>query len=199
MNRRLAILVTFLNLIFVASCQQASQPGTVISHLATISISQADGSTISSPTVASPATSTNAHELAATPISSPIPSDSSPLAITAMRAKTYPGSDLVIENTLSAGQGYNRYIVSYQSDGLKLFGLLTVPTSAKPAGGWPVILLNHGYIPLPSIRPTRVMPGLSLRWLRRVISCSSPIIAAMAVHQVFLLKSMYLQIMLLTA
>jgi dipeptidyl aminopeptidase/acylaminoacyl peptidase len=70
-----------------------------------------------------------------------------PLAITAMRAKTYPGSDLVIESTLPAGQGYNRTIVSYQSDGLKLFGLLTVPMGAKPAGGWPVILLNHGYIP----------------------------------------------------
>ena len=30
---------------------------------------------------------------------------------------------------------------------MKLFGLLTVPTGNKPAAGWPVILLNHGYIP----------------------------------------------------
>ena len=30
---------------------------------------------------------------------------------------------------------------------MKLFGLLTVPTGSKPAAGWPVILLNHGYIP----------------------------------------------------
>jgi dipeptidyl aminopeptidase/acylaminoacyl peptidase len=150
MIRRLAILITLLNLILMASCQKAPQPGTFISPSATILASQADGSTtIIPPIVASPATSTNAPELAATPIASALPTtqDSSPLAITAMRAKTYPGSDLMIENTLSAGQSYNRYIVSYQSDGLKLFGLLTVPTGARPAGGWPIILLNHGYIP----------------------------------------------------
>ena len=64
-----------------------------------------------------------------------------------MRAKVYPGSDLAIESTLPAGPGYSRYVVSYLSDGLKLFGLLTVPIGDKPAGGWPVILLNHGYIP----------------------------------------------------
>jgi len=147
MVRRLAILVTFLNLIFVASCQQAHQPGTVILPLATISASQADGST--TPIAASPVTPISAPELVATPVSSVLPAatDSSPLAITAMRSKTYPGSDLVMESTLPAGQSYNRYIVSYQSDGLKLFGLLTVPMGARPAGGWPVILLNHGYIP----------------------------------------------------
>jgi len=33
------------------------------------------------------------------------------------------------------------------SDGLKIYGLLTVPTGAKPSNGWPVIILNHGYIP----------------------------------------------------
>ena len=70
-----------------------------------------------------------------------------PLTISAMRAKSYPGSDIVLEQTLPAGSGYNRYIASYQSDGLKLFGLLTVPAGSKPASGWPVILLNHGYIP----------------------------------------------------
>ncbi len=64
-----------------------------------------------------------------------------------MRAKAYPGSKLTTESTLPGGPGYSRYVVSYQSDGLKLFGLLTVPTGNRPAGGWPVILLNHGYIP----------------------------------------------------
>lgn len=72
-----------------------------------------------------------------------------PLTISAMRAKSYPGSDLRIESSLSPGPNYNRYIVSYDSDGLQLLGLLTVPTGAKPAAGWPVVLLNHGYIPPP--------------------------------------------------
>jgi len=71
----------------------------------------------------------------------------SPLAIEYMRSKEYPGSNLTIEQKLSPGPNYNRYLVSYKSDGLKIYGLLTVPTDQKPVGGWPVILFNHGYIP----------------------------------------------------
>jgi dipeptidyl aminopeptidase/acylaminoacyl peptidase len=77
----------------------------------------------------------------------PTPNTSFPLSIAAMRAKDYPGSDLVIEQTLSPGPNYSRFIAFYHSDGLKIYGLLTVPTGAKPSGGWPVILINHGYIP----------------------------------------------------
>lgn len=75
------------------------------------------------------------------------PSNSSPLAITVMRQKSYPASAITIEQTLDSGTNYNRYVVSYMSDGLKIYGLLTVPFGQKPAGGWPVILFNHGYIP----------------------------------------------------
>ena len=70
-----------------------------------------------------------------------------PLAIDAMRQRDYPGSDLVIEQTLSPGANYRRYIASYRSDGLKIFGLLTVPNGPRPQTGWPVIIFNHGYIP----------------------------------------------------
>src|SRR3989442_6648713 len=69
-----------------------------------------------------------------------------PLAIDAMRQRDYPGSDLVIERTLSPGSNYRQYLASYQSDGLKIFALLTVPNGAKPARGWLVIIFNHGYI-----------------------------------------------------
>lgn len=74
-------------------------------------------------------------------------SNSYPLAITAMRQKSYPASVITIEKTLEPGANYNRYVVSYTSEGLKIYGLLTVPSGQKPAGGWPVILFNHGYIP----------------------------------------------------
>src|SRR5712692_228231 len=77
-----------------------------------------------------------------------------PLAIFAMRQRDYPGSDLVIERTLPPGRNYQQYVASYQSDGLKIFALLTVPTGAKPASGWPVIIFNHGYIPPTVYRTT---------------------------------------------
>jgi uncharacterized protein len=78
----------------------------------------------------------------------------SPLAIDAMRQRDYPGSDLAIEQTLAAGVNYRRYIASYQSDGLKIFALLTVPNGPRPATGWPVIVFNHGYIPPTVYRTT---------------------------------------------
>jgi dipeptidyl aminopeptidase/acylaminoacyl peptidase len=74
-------------------------------------------------------------------------SASLPLQIDAMRARAYPGSDIVIEATLDPGVNYNRYYVSYLSEGLKIYALMTVPSGEKPATGWPVIIFNHGYIP----------------------------------------------------
>lgn len=70
-----------------------------------------------------------------------------PLEISAMRKRSYPGSDIVIEQTLPDGSKYSQYIASYISDGLKIYALLTVPKGNPPAGGWPVIVFNHGYIP----------------------------------------------------
>lgn len=70
-----------------------------------------------------------------------------PLAITVMREKQYPGSDLKIEETLAPGQNYKRYIASYTSDGFKIYGLLTVPDSAGSTSKVPAIIFNHGYIP----------------------------------------------------
>jgi dipeptidyl aminopeptidase/acylaminoacyl peptidase len=77
-----------------------------------------------------------------------------PLTIDAMRQREYPGSDLAIEQTLAPGTNYRRSVASYRSDGLKIFGLLTVPNGSKPATGWPVIIFNHGYIPPTVYRTT---------------------------------------------
>jgi len=77
-----------------------------------------------------------------------------PLSIDIMRSKLYPGSEIVIEETLSPESNYNRYIASYKSDGLKIYALLTVPKGNPPAGGWPVIIFNHGYIPPEVYRTT---------------------------------------------
>ena len=77
-----------------------------------------------------------------------------PLSIESMREGQYPGSDLVIEQTLPPGSNYSRSIVSYNSDGIKIYALLTVPNGTKPATGWPVIVFNHGFIPPAQYRTT---------------------------------------------
>ena len=77
-----------------------------------------------------------------------------PLSIEALRNGEYPGSDLVIEQTLSPGSNYSRAIVSYKSEGLKIYALLTIPNGEKPTTGWPVVVFNHGYIPPAQYRTT---------------------------------------------
>ncbi len=70
-----------------------------------------------------------------------------PLQIEEMRKKEYPGSEITVERELNSGSNYKQYLVSYQSDGLKIYALLTVPFGESPTGGWPAIIFNHGYIP----------------------------------------------------
>lgn len=91
--------------------------------------------------------------ISASPILKPSHQDD-PLSIRAMRKKSYQGSDLKIEQTLVDGFNYHQYIASYKSDGLKIYGLLTVPAGQQPKEGWPVVIFNHGYIPPSQYRTT---------------------------------------------
>ncbi len=72
---------------------------------------------------------------------------SHPLSIESMKKVKYPGSDLTIEENLSSASSYKQYIVSYKSEELKIYALLTVPTVQEPTNGFPAIVFNHGYIP----------------------------------------------------
>jgi dipeptidyl aminopeptidase/acylaminoacyl peptidase len=74
--------------------------------------------------------------------------------ILAMRQTSYPGSDIVIHEELDRGVNYSRYYASYQSEGLKIYALLTVPDGDPPTTGWPAIVFNHGYIPPAEYRTT---------------------------------------------
>ncbi len=77
-----------------------------------------------------------------------------PLSIDYLRARDYPGSDFVTEQALAPGINYTQAVVSYQSDGLTIYALLTVPQGPAPPGGFPVIIFNHGYIPPEIYRTT---------------------------------------------
>lgn len=101
----------------------------------------------------------------ATPVPTPTPTPH-PLTIEAMRQRQYPGSSIVIEQTLESGASYNRYYASYQSEGLKIYALLTVPFGEKPASGWPVIIFNHGYI-APEVYRTTERYIAYVDWLAR--------------------------------
>ena len=71
-----------------------------------------------------------------------------------MRQQDYPGSQIVIEKILEPGTNYAQYRVSYLSEGLKIYALMTVPFEQRPESGYPVIVFNHGYIPPDEYRTT---------------------------------------------
>lgn len=77
-----------------------------------------------------------------------------PMSIEALRQGRYPGSAITIEQTLAPGTNYRRYIASYRSEGLKIYGLLTIPSGTRPRSGWPAIVFIHGYIPPAQYRTT---------------------------------------------
>lgn len=50
-------------------------------------------------------------------------------------------------NQVSETEEYVSYITSYDSDGLKINALLTVPKLPMPVEGYPAVVFVHGYIP----------------------------------------------------
>lgn len=88
------------------------------------------------------------------------------MSIPALRNKPYPGSEIIIEETLDPGANYSRYYASYLSEGLKIYGLLTIPYGEVPPTGWPAIVFNHGYIP-PEVYRTTERYVAYVDWLAR--------------------------------
>lgn len=70
-----------------------------------------------------------------------------PLEIQAIRARQYPGSDITVEQEAGSRGSYRDQLISYQSDGLKIFAQASIPNAAAPSSGYPVIILDHGYVP----------------------------------------------------
>lgn len=69
-----------------------------------------------------------------------------PLSISKMKKGKYEGSEIILEKKLESDGYYSKYIASYLSDNLKIYGLLTIPNGKMPTDGWPTIVFNHGYI-----------------------------------------------------
>lgn len=80
------------------------------------------------------------------PSLTPTPFPFQELTIPHLRSREYQ-SQLEDLEAVSENSKYKSYLTSYRSDGLKIYGLLTIPLGEEPAGGWPAIVFLHGYIP----------------------------------------------------
>jgi len=89
-----------------------------------------------------PAVPPTAPAIPPSPTPSPTPHPLAGVTLDALRARDYPGGPVEILATLERTDVYTRYHIAYPSDGLRLTGIMQVPTGAGP---FPVIILNHGY------------------------------------------------------
>jgi dipeptidyl aminopeptidase/acylaminoacyl peptidase len=151
----LGVLCLLLLSLTISACSAAAEQTSTTAPIAAVVPSatpQPTATLTSTPQPTLSATQTPPPPPTATASATPKPPN--PLSIEAMRQRAYPGSDITVEQTLAPGSNYQRYYVSYQSDGLKIYALLTVPSGPKPASGWPVVIFNHGFIPPTLYRTT---------------------------------------------
>ena len=100
------------------------------------------------------ATPTSTETPTATPSATPSPTPTvTPTAtpnpylaytVEGLRERDYPGGDIAITSYWEETDAFTRYYITYPSDGLTISGMMAVP---KGQGPFPVIILNHGYIP----------------------------------------------------
>lgn len=100
------------------------------------------------PTIAPTETATPSPTITPTPtpteVAFPIGEE---LTVEYLRELEIEGSEITFEQELTRTFYYERHIVSYLSEGNRIYGLLTIPRSEQPPGGFKAIVFNHGYIP----------------------------------------------------
>ncbi len=157
----LNILILSISIFLISACGITQENDIDVMDLSTETNLPIFPTPSPSPTI----TTTPTHTPTSTITPTPTPT-LHPMTILAMRQTPFPGSAIVIENTLTAAYNYNRYYAYYLSEGYKIYGLLTVPSGDPPEGGWPSIVFNHGYI-LPTQYRTTERYIAYVDWLAR--------------------------------
>ena len=70
-----------------------------------------------------------------------------PYSIKALMDRDYRKSEITIEKQVNASGNFKSYRISFLVDGLKEYALLNIPDKRIPQNGFPVVVIDHGYIP----------------------------------------------------
>ncbi len=68
------------------------------------------------------------------------------LSVPGLRSREYSAGTLTLLDEVPAREGLCTREFSYVSEGFVNYGLIERPAGPEPEGGWPVIILAHGYI-----------------------------------------------------
>ena len=144
------VLITNFLIVFLGACAAPAPlpppPPTAVAilpsatHTATYTPS-ATFTPTNTPTPTFMPTPTNTPTPTATPTIHP---DLKGVTIEGLRAREYRGGPIRITHTITTTDSYTRYYITYPSDDLTVSALMHVPFGKGP---FPVIILNHGYIP----------------------------------------------------
>lgn len=85
-----------------------------------------------------------------------------PISIEGLQQRTY-SSEVFFEKNLEDTAKYKSKLISYTSDSLKIYALVTLPKSQKPKNGFPVVLFGHGFHPTPKKYGVSAKTGLDWR------------------------------------
>jgi dipeptidyl aminopeptidase/acylaminoacyl peptidase len=80
---------------------------------------------------------------AATPGPSPTPDPYASLTIDSLTARSYGAGEVAIQQEMETTADFTRYLISYPSDDLTIYGFMDVPLGDGP---FPVIIAVHGYV-----------------------------------------------------
>jgi len=141
-----------LLLLTLAACATPTPPITATRAIESVTPTRvAISATLSTATPTATSTSTFTPTLTPTRTDTPTPTptptphpDLIAATIEGLRARQYLGGQIRITNTITVTDAYTRTYITYPSDGLTISGLMHVPFGPGP---FPVVILNHGYIP----------------------------------------------------
>ena len=142
------IIGLFFCLILLTSCATAVAPTPHTPTVNALPTSPASTSPVAAVTVVMTvtsvpsATATRTATAAPLPLSTPTPHPMAPYTISGLRQRDFPGGTIEITSWMADEEFFDKYAITYPSDGLTISGILQIP---KGAGPFPVIILNHGY------------------------------------------------------
>lgn len=76
-----------------------------------------------------------------TPTSTPDPYEG--ITIEDLQSRTYGGGEIKIEGVMEENEDFIRFLISYISDGVKIYGFMNLPNEDGP---FPVVVVVHGYV-----------------------------------------------------
>jgi fermentation-respiration switch protein FrsA (DUF1100 family) len=159
--QHLSVIGYGLLVMVVLGCRQPVPAATPVSVMPTASVMATQTAiptpivTVTETAVLPTATSGNAPTPNPTQTSTPLPSPTltltpsptpdlyAPLTIDGLASRSYGGGLLDIVDVIDENETFKRYLITYPSDGLTIYGYLTVPSEGDK---FPVALVLHGYI-----------------------------------------------------